>query len=241
MFSYSFNSNVDNSISVLTTHARFKSNKKLPRFSWATNETKLSNNLSRAKTNCFKIVLNNTFTYFYTQTIDSKYSRTDLTSIINKFRSIIKKVRSIFPSKNFYYLIIPELHSDNKSWHLHGLLSADFIVLIEKNVNGFENLSYFNELGYNSVSKIKNYSACSRYILKYITKNTQTILTKNQHLYYCSKGLIRNNVIKSGLCSNIPPLHFDFKNEFCFKTSIDKNKYYNLITKFDNTPGFYYI
>lgn len=241
MFSCSFNLNVDNTVSVVSSPLRFKSKKKLSRFSWSINETKLKNNLSRAKTNCFNIALNNQFNYFFTQTIDSKYSRTDLNSIINKFRTIIKKVRFLYPEKNFFYLIIPELHEDNMSWHLHGLLSADFVELCYKNVNGFESLSHFNELGYNSISLIKNYSACCRYILKYITKNTQTILTKNQHLYYCSKGLKRSNIINKITCNYIPPLHFDFKSEYCFKTTINIKKYYNLITSIDNLNRFYYI
>lgn len=240
MFSCSFNLNNDNTISVVSSPLKFKSKKRLSRFKWNNYSYKLKNNLSRSKTQCFNIGLNNDFRFFFTQTIDSKFNRTDLDYIISSFRNKIKQLRNVFPSLNFYYLIIPELHTDNKSWHLHGLLSPDFVVVSNKNVNGYIELDILKDLGYNSISYIKNSTACCKYILKYITKNTFNILKKGQHLYYCSKGLKRSNIINKLVFNYIPPLHFTFKNEFCFKTTISKEKYYKFITNLDNQNRVFY-
>lgn len=133
MFDVRFNYNVDNTITVVSTPLRFKRKVSYPKSNF--NAFKLSNNVSRAKTNCFNIVLNNKFSYFYTQTVSSIYSRSDLSFIIKKFRYILNKICKLYPNYSFDYLIIPELHLDNHSWHLHGFLSAPFGILAEKNSN----------------------------------------------------------------------------------------------------------
>lgn len=43
-------------------------------------------------------------------------------------------------------------------------------------------------LGFQNYSTIRNYKACSKYVLKYITKDMAEI-GKGKHLYFCSKGL----------------------------------------------------
>lgn len=239
MFQVKINKNIDFTYTIIQSHLRMKCNKRLSKMNWRSYDNKLLNNIARAKTNCFNIVLNNKFTFFFTQTIDSKFARTDLNQLINKFRYYNKQLRKLY-KEDFYYLIIPEYHKDKKNWHLHGFLSSAYGLDSYINKNGFLSVSALDNIGFNSISKIKNYTACCKYILKYITKETALTIKKGEHFYYCSKNLSRQNICKSFASFEIAPIHFDFKNEYVFKTTIDKNKYYNFIKSIDDIDRFHY-
>lgn len=95
-------------------------------------------------------------------------------------------------------------------------------------------LSCFNYIGFNSIEKIKNYDACLKYCSAYITKDLAKDRKKGERLFYCSQNLIRNNVVADLVMQQIAPVHFDFKNEFCLKTTLDEKHYYNFVTKLDS-------
>lgn len=90
------------------------------------------------------------------------------------------------------------------------------------NQNGYLSLSSFDSLGFSSISKINNYEACTKYILKYINKDMCSSF-KGQHLYFCSKGLKRSESILKFISSDIQPISFDFQNSFCNKKELDYN------------------
>lgn len=223
------------------SHLRLKSKSKISKDKWNSYLEKLSNNIARSKSQIFNIASFNKFHFFFTQTCSSTYNRKDLKGLISRFRKQNYYLQRKYPNKNFHYLIIPEFHADNQSYHLHGLLSYDYIVDLHKNTHGFLELNHFTNVGYNSVSVIKNYTACTKYITKYITKDSFNCISKGDRAYYCSKGLIRKNLIDSKIVPFIPPVHFDYKSDFCFKACISnarllkmyldmKNKqYYNIV------------
>lgn len=202
---------------------------------------KLDNSISRARTNIFNVVKFNKFDYFYTQTISSKYDRTDLKILINKFADITRYLRKKYPENQFYYCIIPEYHSDKKSWHVHGFLSKDYGLDSYINIHGFLELKHFDSIGWNSISKIRNYEACLKYSGAYITKDLASQRSVGEKLFYCSQGLIRSNVIDIRESFQIAPIHYDFKNQYVFKTEIDENKYYKFINRLDSDSLYCYF
>ena len=240
MFNLKIHKTVDNNYHYILTSLKFKdSSKRMRKFLWNSYDFKLINNLSRAKNTIFNIVNYNKFEFFYTQTINSVFSRSDLNLLISKFRNYTKYLRKQY-NANFYYLIIPEYHQDKKNWHLHGLLSSAYGLDSYINDNGYLSVATLDKIGFNSISKIKNYTAWCKYITKYITKNIALDLKKGEHLYYCSQGLNRGNLVNNLVSFEIPPVHFDFKNDYVYKTFTNQEKYYNFINTINLETRFNY-
>lgn len=160
--------------------------------------------LSRTKRNIKEIALCNNFEYFATWTVDAtKCDRYNLELSETKMRKLCKKIKR--NNKNFKYIFISEKHKDG-AFHFHGLVKNIDLYI---NNNGYYSNVIFDELGYNSFSKIIDYNKTCNYITKYITKDC----IKNLHnqIYFCSKGL------KKAEKYEIPPLELNwkFENDFC--------------------------
>lgn len=139
--------------------------------------------LSRSKRYIRELSLCNNFTYFSTITINSEnYDRYSLDICQNSLRKILKKIKRYNP--NFAYLFITEKHKDG-AFHFHGLVRD--IPDLYTNKYGYLSSHIFDTLGFNSFSKIKDYSKCCNYITKYITKDC--IKNTNGHIYISSRNL----------------------------------------------------
>lgn len=140
--------------------------------------------LSRTKRNIREIALCNEFEYFATLTIDSKLNdRYSLEDCQFRLKKILKKIKR--NNKDFIYIFITERHKDG-AFHFHGLVSNFDDLYI--NDNGYYCSRIFTqELGFNSFSKIRDYTKTCNYITKYITKDC----VKNLHnqVYISSRGL----------------------------------------------------
>ena len=140
--------------------------------------------LSRTKKNIKELALCNNFQYFCTFTVNSlKSDRYTLDTVQSDLKKILKKIKR--KNKDFAYLLITEKHKDG-AFHFHGLVKN--IYDLYTNENGYLSSEIFtNELGFNSFSKIKDYTKCCNYITKYITKDC----IKNSHnqIYISSRGL----------------------------------------------------
>lgn len=90
-------------------------------------------NLIRAKSRIEEIGLCNDWDYFVTVTVSpDNAERTDLAEIMKIFNRWMNKNRmrlkraadkgGLNGEYKPYYLIVPELHKDGRSWHLHGLI-----------------------------------------------------------------------------------------------------------------------
>lgn len=161
--------------------------------------------LSRTRRNIRELALSNNFEYFATLTINSKNcDRFSLTECQNLLRLKLKKLKR--KDSDFAYLFITEKHK-NGAFHFHGLIKGvdDFYI----NENGYFSHKLFDEIGFNSFSKIHDYTKTCNYILKYITKDC----IKNEHgtVYISSRGL------KKADRYEIKPLSIDwsYKNDFC--------------------------
>ena len=188
------------------------------------NDEKLDNNLSRAKNKIFDYAYCNEWDYFITLTIDkSKYDRTDLQKYYKDFSKWINNKNR---SANIQYILVPELHSDNVSWHMHGLIKGIPPNELSYNDNGFFDwLSYSNKFGFCSIDKIRSRERVSSYITKYVSKSLRDCIKSiGAHLYYCSKGLKLPQIIDEGLTTAM--VSPDYKNDY-----VDV-KYYSDISDF---------
>lgn len=160
--------------------------------------------LSRTKRNIKEIALCNDFQYFATITVNNSIcDRYNLQVCEEKLQKLCKKIRR--KRKDFKYVFICEKHKDG-AYHFHGLVkNLDLYI----NDNLYYSNLIFDEIGFNSFSKIKDYNKCCNYITKYITKDC--VRNLHNQIYFCSKGL------KKATKYEIPIINIDwsFENDFC--------------------------
>ncbi|MCI9655965.1 MAG: hypothetical protein HFF45_08095 [Lawsonibacter sp.] len=192
---------------------------------------KLATNISRARGKIFELAMSNSWTWFTTFTLSpEKYDRTELTSY-KKLATWIRNHNRIHEVQ-IRYLIIPELHADGKSWHFHGLLEGvpreeleefreekgkklpiQILIEIKKGNQIYNWPAYQKAFGYITLSEIRNGIAVSKYICKYLTKGlNETGVGLQKHLYYCSQGLKRAELIYEGHLTK--ELDEDYSNEY---------------------------
>lgn len=201
------------------------------------NDSKLEFNLSRTKNKIFELALCNHWDFFFTATLDpKKYDRTDLEVFHKSLTQWLRDYSKKYGIK-IHFLLIPELHSDGRSWHMHGFLDGlpiehlkQFKIgdrmgksLAEKVKNGdvvYNWVPYSEKFGFCDLELIRDELAVSKYVTKYITKDLQKNVTElNAHQYYHSRGLNTAEIIKKGTMSaNIAP---DFENEYIKTTTLE--------------------
>lgn len=195
------------------------------------NDKKLSNNITRARTHIYELAVCNPWEYFATFTIDSKkFDREDLEKYHKSFVIFLRNYNKKHNIK-ISFLLIPELHFDGKSWHMHGLLNGlpkehlhQFAIgdtmgkqVAEKVKNGetvFKWQAYENKFGWCVLEPIKNQEAVCKYIVKYINKDLERSVTGlNAHLYYHSRGLKEAKTLLRGTLGI--QLNYDYQGEYC--------------------------
>lgn len=194
------------------------------------NLTKLDDNLSRAKARIIELAWCNQWDYFVTLTLDPvKYDRFNL----KNFRTDLSQWLRNYGRKTntkIDYLLIPEKHKDG-AWHMHGFIKGlpreclrEFTLeeklphylrtKIKANQAQYDWDDYRLKFGYINCETIKNHKAVSKYVMKYITKDmSRSVSEANMHLYYCSKGLNRAELIAKGTMSPHIVPNYDFQNE----------------------------
>ncbi len=201
------------------------------------NDDKLDENIQRAKSKIFEYAFCNPWDWFFTGTLDkSKYDRSDLDKFHKDLTQWIRNFNRLH-SLSIKFLLVPELHSDGHSWHMHGFL-YDLPVehlkrfqigdkmgkaLAEKVKNGDEVynwLAYSDKFGFCDLEPIRNHEAVSKYVTKYINKDLANSVTDlNAHMYYHSRGLNVAQEIKKGTMSaNIVPT---YKSDYCSVAWLD--------------------
>ena len=195
------------------------------------NSEKLSENISRTKNKIFELAFCNHWDWFFTGTLNpQKYDRTDLDKFHKSLTQWIRNYNKKYNTK-IKFLIIPELHKDGKSWHIHGFLyglpvehlkqfqigdamGKGLADKVKKGDTVYNWVSYLNKFGFCDLEPIRNHEAVSKYITKYINKNLATSVTElNAHQFYSSRGLNRAEVIKKGtMFADIVPT---YENEYC--------------------------
>ena len=163
--------------------------------------------LSRSKRNIRELALCNNFSHFVTFTINSDYcNRYDIDVCEDNLRKLFKSYKRKNP--NFAYLFIAEQH-EKGGFHFHGLIKGFNKNDLYTNSNGYLSLKHFDVMGFNSISKIKDYNKCCNYITKYITKNC--VRNSHNRIFIFSKGLKKADKYE------IKPVDipFTFENDYC--------------------------
>ena len=195
-------------------------------------DEKLKNNICRARNKILEYILCNDFVFFVTLTLDPvKYDRNNLKLFIKHLGYFIQDYNRR-KNAEIKYLFIPEQHEDG-CWHMHGFIMGlpydrlelfdlhgdkplpSYIVKKLKNNELLYNFpEYEKRFGYNIFEPIRNKKASVLYMCKYLTKDlSRNVTDLGNHLYYCSKGLKKAEIVKEGqfLDSNF---QFDFQNDY---------------------------
>lgn len=190
-----------------------------------TNDTKLSNNISRARGRVFELAMCNEWQYFCTLTLnEDNIDRYNLNLAVKRFGEWVGNYNKKYHTK-LKYLLVPEQHKDG-AWHFHGLLnniSSDSLV---KNMYGYLDLPFFvKRFGFISLSPIRDHNRTANYITKYVTKTmTATSVELNKHLFYASRGLDGAVKIKDGFMdSKLAHDLCDYENDYCGIAYIGEN------------------
>lgn len=195
------------------------------------NDCKMEQSIIRARSKIFELAYCNPWEWFFTATLDpAKYDRTDLKrfhkDLTQWFRDLKKKEGYCIK-----FLLIPELHADGRSWHMHGFLSGlpsdclcRFVLgdrmgraLAEKVKRGdpvFNWPAYSAKFGFCDLEPIRSHEAVCKYVTKYISKSlASSVKELNAHLYYHSRGLSGAEIRKKGtMLADIVP---SFQNDYC--------------------------
>lgn len=172
------------------------------------NDTKLDNNLSRARSMVLQYALCNPWEYFFTGTLDGdKWRRDDLDGFMRDFQQKIRDWRKEYLCK-LDVLLVPERHKDGM-WHVHGLINN----LPYYYTSGFYWLplpslhmtpypwklcqgdyrswpDFQDRYGYCSLGCIRDPVATAYYVTKYIGKDiAQRAGDLGKHLYFHSRPL----------------------------------------------------
>ena len=196
----------------------------------AGNKRKLSESLSRTRAAIFELALCNPWEWFVTLTLNPEFhDRKDLKSYKKKLSAFLKNYNRLNQTA-IKYLLIPELHNDKISWHMHGLmmglpqahleafreeekLPIQILIELKRGNQIYHWPAYEKAFGHITISKIRSGEAVSKYITKYVTKDLNyTRIDLNDHLYYCSQGLKRAEKLYQGPLSR--ELDEDYSNEY---------------------------
>lgn len=200
----------------------------------ASYDSKLENNLSRARQKIFEYAYCNDWEWFVTLTLDKeKFDRYDL----EKWHKSLTKWLQNYKRKTglkISFLLVPEQHKDG-AWHAHGLLAG----LPESVLQPFEpgtplhgskylNWSdYAEKYGFVSVGRVGNHEAVSKYITKYVTKDMARLNQQlHARLYYNSRGLKTAEAISSGFVySGNLDISPDYEGEYCSVRWYDEDQF----------------
>ena len=195
------------------------------------NENKLDDNIARAKSLIFELAYCNPWQYFFTGTLDPvKYNRQDLEKF-HKDLTVWIRNQNRKDGFDIKFLLIPELHADGHSWHMHGFIMGlpesalhRFVIgdrmgkaIADKVIRGdpvYSWTAYQRKFGFCDLEPIKNHEAVSKYVSKYINKNLGKCVSQlGAHMYYHSRGLQTAEVVESGYFFGKFPV--TYSGDFC--------------------------
>ncbi len=214
------------------------------------NDSKLCNNIARAKSKVFELAYCNEWDYFFTGTLDkSKYDRTNLEKFHKDFTQWIRNFNRLHGT-DIKFLLVPEQHEDGQSWHMHGLLKGvpvdllhQFVIgdkmgkyIADKVLNGevvYNWPAYAKKFGFCDLEPIKNHEAVCKYVTKYMNKNLgKSVSEVGAHLYYHSRGLNTAFCYAHGFSDYkfVP----DYENDYCKVAWLpyDEQLFENLMSSF---------
>lgn len=189
---------------------------------------------SRARAKIFDYAFCNEWQWFFTGTLDqSKYNREDLNTWHKDLTQWLRDYAKNRKMPKIDFLLIPELHADGKSWHMHGLINGlpaeqlqQFRIgdqmssrLAQKVKRGevlYNWIPYMKKFGFCDLEPVKDAEAVSLYCTKYITKSLQhSVKEAGAHLYYHSRGLNSSELVAVGDYGGSALPDPVYSNEYC--------------------------
>lgn len=153
----------------------------------------IKQSLKNTKNLIYNYARANTWEWFITLTFDrTKTDASDYDIIIRRLSIFMNDLQKR-KAPNMKYLIVPELHADGKHYHFHGLLSNvdelhfAFSGHFDKSDNPIFNIKEWS-WGFTTATRVKNTESVSKYITKYITKESIAYL-KEKNRFYHSRNL----------------------------------------------------
>lgn len=180
---------------------------------------RFESNVARARSRIRELAFCNDWQYFVTVTVsEANQDRTDRKKLVQRFQQCLKDFSRKFGAK-VAYLIIPELHSDGRAWHVHGLFQGVPRVAVQKNPFGYDTIPYFEErFGWVSISRVRDPHRVSTYITKYISKDLGNNLQPGEHMFYSSHGLRGKVAVAAGEFVGVP---WTYGNDFVKLVELD--------------------
>lgn len=173
-------------------------------------DDKLAASLSRSRKLILEKALCNPWDWFCTFTLDpKKYDREDLPKFQKDFSQFIRDERK--RGHDLAYILVPELHADLKTWHIHGLLRGDpgLVSFKDWRKSGHKVTTrlvkddfytwprYHAKFGFCSLGRIRSHVRSAFYVSKYLSKdNARLVSNLGSNIFYCSQGL--NTGVKHG-------------------------------------------
>lgn len=205
----------------------------------ATDENvRFASSVARSKSKVLQLASNNNWDYFVTLTFDKckidRYNLKEIKKVLLKFFDNYRQRKSA----DFRYLLVPEQHKDG-AFHFHGLFYGVQDCDLFVNEFGYMDfMPYKNKFGFCSLSAVKDLYKCANYVTKYISKDMfNSVPDPHTHLYFCSRGLKCDEVLKVGSLNstfNTDNL-FCSDTEFCIKYYSNSNVFENVIVPYTNT------
>lgn len=154
--------------------------------------------------------------WFVTLTYDAgKIDRTDFKLCMTKVRTWLHNCRKRLAS-GLQYLVVPELHKDGSSWHIHALLSDTGKMVFSDSGHKKSGQTVYNlsgwKWGFSTATKVRDIYRIQKYIVKYMTKDCHK-LAVGAHRYYVSNNLPKPDTIVM--------LLLDDEKEFIVQTTAD--------------------
>lgn len=161
-------------------------------------ETSLEKSTNRTKNKIYEIARSNKWEYFVTFTFNpQKVNSKNYDYVVQTVHDWIKKTKKE-SAPDLYYILVPELHSDGKKWHFHGLFgNVGNITFADSGHKSGDDIIYNIPqfpFGFSTATKVKDNHKVSAYITKYITKDL-CAMTENRKRYWVSKNVNRPYVI----------------------------------------------
>lgn len=172
--------------------------------------------IARARRRIFELAYCNPWAYFFTGTLSpDKQDRTDLDGFRRAFADFARKLRYRREGYSaFRYLLVPELHADGQSWHVHGFLAgvpdadlhrfrlgdtmgAYIAQKVRQGETVYDWLPYSRRFGFCDLEPVQSPEAAARYVTKYISKALDRSVSEvGKHLYYASQGLQGSTLVR---------------------------------------------
>lgn len=181
--------------------------------------------VNRTKQAVYSICRSNAWEWFATLTFDpEKVDSADYDACVAALHDWLKYIRKNY-APGLKYVLVPELHSDGRKYHFHGLFSSTGNLVftysgIIRNGVKIYNLKQYKK-GFSTFSAVRDSRKAASYITKYITKDLCSVI-KGRKRYWCSRNLDSPSVVLADFHDDEIPFLLDSFGELAYAKKLDQ-------------------